>query len=77
VASNVLVGERGTYRPTTELAALELPDTVHAVLAGGWTAWRPLEKRLLQTAATSCVRACENVYAGSGNAAVSIRTWTG
>jgi class 3 adenylate cyclase/tetratricopeptide (TPR) repeat protein len=51
VASNVLAGQRGAYRLTTELANVEVPETVHAVLAARIDRLAPDDKRLLQTAA--------------------------
>ena len=51
VSSNVLAGERGAYRPTTELANIELPMTVHAVLAARIDRLASEDKHLLQTAA--------------------------
>ena len=43
--------QRGAYRPTTELANIELPMTVHAVLAARIDRLASEDKRLLQTAA--------------------------
>jgi len=51
VASNILGGERGAYRLTTELANVEVPETVHAVLAARIDRLPAADKRLLQTAA--------------------------
>ena len=50
VETGVLVGERGTYRLAKPLESLQVPVTVHAVLAAR-TRLPPEEKRLLQTAA--------------------------
>jgi class 3 adenylate cyclase/tetratricopeptide (TPR) repeat protein len=51
VETGVLVGERGTYRLVQPLDSLQVPATVHAVLAARIDRLPPEEKRLLQTAA--------------------------
>jgi tetratricopeptide (TPR) repeat protein len=51
VETGVLVGERGAYRPLQPLDSLQVPATVHAVLAARIDRLPPEEKRLLQTAA--------------------------
>ena len=51
IASNALDGKRGSYRLTTELANVEVPETVHAVLAARIDRLEPTDKRLLQMAA--------------------------
>ena len=51
VETEVLVGERGTYRLAKPLESLQVPVTVHAVLAARIDRLPPEEKRLLQTAA--------------------------
>jgi class 3 adenylate cyclase/tetratricopeptide (TPR) repeat protein len=51
VETGVLVGERGAYRLATPLDSLQVPATVHAVLAARIDRLPPEEKRLLQTAA--------------------------
>jgi class 3 adenylate cyclase/tetratricopeptide (TPR) repeat protein len=51
VASNALAGKRGAYRLTTELANVEVPETVHAVLAARIDRLGPSHKHLLQMAA--------------------------
>ena len=51
VETGVLVGERGAYRPLQPLESLQVPATVHAVLAARIDRLPPEEKRLLQTAA--------------------------
>jgi len=50
VASNVLGGERGRCRLIVEFTRIEVPETVHAVLAARIDLLAPTEKRLLQTA---------------------------
>src|SRR5262249_843686 len=49
--TGVLVGERGAYRLAHTLQNLQVPATVHAVLAARIDRLPPEEKRLLQTAA--------------------------
>jgi class 3 adenylate cyclase/tetratricopeptide (TPR) repeat protein len=49
--TGVLVGERGAYRLAKPLESLQVPATVHAVLAARTDRLPPEEKRLLQTAA--------------------------
>jgi class 3 adenylate cyclase len=51
VETGVLVGERGAYRLTRPLADLQVPSTVHAVLAARIDRLPADGKRLLQTAA--------------------------
>jgi class 3 adenylate cyclase/tetratricopeptide (TPR) repeat protein len=51
VETGALVGERGAYRPTRPLADLQVPATVHAVLAARIDRLPAEGKRLLQTAA--------------------------
>ena len=51
VETGVLVGERGAYRLAKSLESLQVPATVHAVLAARIDRLPPEEKRLLQTAA--------------------------
>jgi class 3 adenylate cyclase/tetratricopeptide (TPR) repeat protein len=51
VETGVLVGERGAYRLAQPLAGLQVPATVHAVLAARIDQLPPEEKHLLQTAA--------------------------
>src|SRR5262245_33821475 len=51
VETGVLGGERGAYRPFKPLDSLQVPATVHAVLAARIDRLPPEEKRLLQTAA--------------------------
>jgi class 3 adenylate cyclase/tetratricopeptide (TPR) repeat protein len=51
VETGVLVGERGAYRLAKPLESLQVPATVHAVLAARIDRLPPEEKRLLQTAA--------------------------
>ena len=51
VETHVLVGRRGSYRPTTAVADLEIPATVQTVLAARIDRLPPREKRLLQCAA--------------------------
>ena len=51
VETGVLVGERGAYRLATPLEDLQIPATVHAVLAARIDRLAPEDKRLLQTAA--------------------------
>ena len=51
VETGVLVGERGAYRLAKSLDSLQVPATVHAVLAARIDRLPPEEKRLLQTAA--------------------------
>ena len=51
VETGILVGERGDYRLTQELLTIQVPATVHAVLAARLDRLPPQEKRLLQTAA--------------------------
>jgi class 3 adenylate cyclase/tetratricopeptide (TPR) repeat protein len=51
VETQVLVGERGSYRLAQPLASLHVPATVQAVLAARIDRLPPEEKRLLQTAA--------------------------
>jgi class 3 adenylate cyclase/tetratricopeptide (TPR) repeat protein len=51
VETGVLVGERGAYRLAKPLDGLQVPATVHAVLAARIDRLPPEEKRLLQTAA--------------------------
>src|SRR5262245_60761036 len=46
-----LVGERGAYRLAKPLESMQVPATVHAVLAARIDRLPPEEKRLLQTAA--------------------------
>ena len=50
VASGALTGTQGAYRLTTEVANIELPVTVQAVLAARIDRLPPDDKRLLQTA---------------------------
>jgi len=50
VESGHLVGERGAYRLTTALDALEVPASVHAVLAARIDRLPEREKQVLQTA---------------------------
>jgi class 3 adenylate cyclase/tetratricopeptide (TPR) repeat protein len=50
VETGVLVGERGAYRLAKPLDSLQVPATVHAVLAARIDRLPPEEKRLLQTA---------------------------
>src|SRR5262245_21357180 len=51
VETGVLVGERGAYRLAKPLDSLQVPATVHAVLAARIDRLPPEEKRLLQTTA--------------------------
>jgi class 3 adenylate cyclase/tetratricopeptide (TPR) repeat protein len=51
VETGVLVGARGAYRLAKSLDNLQVPATVHAVLAARIDRLPPEEKRLLQTAA--------------------------
>jgi tetratricopeptide (TPR) repeat protein len=51
VETGVLVGERGAYRAARALTSIQVPATVHAVLAARIDRLPPDEKRLLQTAA--------------------------
>ncbi len=51
VETGVLVGEPGTYRLAKPLDSLQVPATVHAVLAARIDRLPPEAKRLLQTAA--------------------------
>ncbi|HLB78370.1 MAG TPA: tetratricopeptide repeat protein, partial [Candidatus Dormibacteraeota bacterium] len=51
VETGVLVGEPGTYRLARPLEGLQVPATVHAVLAARIDRLPPEDKRLLQTAA--------------------------
>jgi class 3 adenylate cyclase/tetratricopeptide (TPR) repeat protein len=51
VETGVLVGEGGAYRLTKPLESMQVPATVHAVLAARIDRLPPEEKRLLQTAA--------------------------
>src|SRR4029450_12661209 len=51
VETQVLVGERGTYRLGRALPSIQVPATVQAVLAARIDRLTPDEKRLLQTAA--------------------------
>jgi predicted ATPase/class 3 adenylate cyclase len=51
VASGALAGRPGAYSLTTELASIEMPMTVQAVLAARIDRLPPADKRLLQTAA--------------------------
>jgi class 3 adenylate cyclase/tetratricopeptide (TPR) repeat protein len=51
VETGGLVGERGAYRLAKSLDSLQVPATVHAVLAARIDRLPPEEKRLLQTAA--------------------------
>ncbi|HXH83537.1 MAG TPA: adenylate/guanylate cyclase domain-containing protein, partial [Candidatus Tectomicrobia bacterium] len=51
VASGALAGRPGAYTLTTELANVEVPVTVQAVLAARIDRLEPEDKRLLQTAA--------------------------
>lgn len=51
VETQVLVGERGTYRLAKALPAIQVPPTVQAVLAARIDRLPPEEKRLLQCAA--------------------------
>ncbi len=48
--TNLLVGERGRYRVTQPIHAIEVPPTVQAVLAARIDRLSPADKRLLQTA---------------------------
>jgi tetratricopeptide (TPR) repeat protein len=50
IETQVLVGERGSYRLAQSLASLQVPATVQAVLAARIDRLLPEEKRLLQTA---------------------------
>ncbi len=50
VASKVLGGQRGAYRVMTEPSNIEVPETVHAVLAARIDLLAAVDKRLLQTA---------------------------
>src|SRR5262245_21625664 len=51
VETHVLVGRRGSYRPTTPVADLEIPATVQTVLAARIDRLPPREKWVLQCAA--------------------------
>ena len=51
VETGVLVGEPGAYRLAHALPTMQMPATVHAVLAARMDRLSPEEKRLLQTAA--------------------------
>jgi class 3 adenylate cyclase/tetratricopeptide (TPR) repeat protein len=51
VETSALVGEVGAYRLGTTLPAIQVPDTVQAVLAARIDRLAPEDKRLLQTAA--------------------------
>jgi class 3 adenylate cyclase/tetratricopeptide (TPR) repeat protein len=51
VETGVLVGEQGAYRLAKPLASLQVPATIHAVLAARIDRLPPEEKHLLQTAA--------------------------
>ena len=50
VETNVLAGERGAYRLVKPLASIQLPATIHAVLAPRIDRLPPEAKRLLQAA---------------------------
>jgi len=50
VETGALAGERGTYRLTRPVEALQVPATVHAILAARIDRLPPEEKRLLQAA---------------------------
>src|SRR5262249_42949858 len=49
--TRALLGEVGAYRLGTHLPAIQVPDTVQAVLAARIDRLPPADKRLLQTAA--------------------------
>jgi predicted ATPase/class 3 adenylate cyclase len=51
VETHVLTGERGAYRLANALSSIQVPATVHAVLAARIDRLPPVEKRLLQAAA--------------------------
>ncbi len=51
VESEIVLGERGAYRLTQSLQAVQVPATVQAVLAARIDRLPPKEKHLLQTAA--------------------------
>jgi class 3 adenylate cyclase/tetratricopeptide (TPR) repeat protein len=51
VDAGVLAGARGSYRLTSPLASLEVPDSVHTVLSARIDRLAEREKKLLQTAA--------------------------
>jgi class 3 adenylate cyclase/tetratricopeptide (TPR) repeat protein len=51
VQSGFVTGERGSYRPMKPVSELQVPATVHAVLASRIDRLPPNEKRLLQCAA--------------------------
>ncbi len=51
IEGRVLIGERRAYRLAKDLPAIQVPETVHAVLAARIDRLPPDEKRLLQTAA--------------------------
>jgi class 3 adenylate cyclase/tetratricopeptide (TPR) repeat protein len=51
VETHVLVGERGAYRLAKALRTIEVPPTIHALLAARIDRLLPKEKALLQTAA--------------------------
>src|SRR4029077_16029320 len=50
LATQVLTGERGAYRLVKPLASIQLPTTIHAVLAARIDPLPPEAKRLLQAA---------------------------
>ena len=51
VETGALVGERGAYRPTRPIQAIEVPATVQVILAARIDRLSPEDKQLLQTAA--------------------------
>jgi len=51
VETGVLVGERGAYRATREIATVQIPGTVQAIIAARIDRLAPEEKALLQLAA--------------------------
>ena len=51
VETRVLTGERGAYRLTHPVEAIQVPETVHAILAARIDRLPPAEKSLLQSAA--------------------------
>ena len=81
VETGVLVGEPGAYRLVQALPTIQMPATVHAVLAARIDRLPPEEKRLLQTAAVigtgpSPLTARHRRGAGSRGAA-RLRTFAG
>jgi adenylate cyclase len=67
VGSGTLQGAKGAYRLTAPLEALEVPDTVNAVLAARIDRLAEREKQLLQTAAVIGKEFSEPVLAAVAN----------